>query len=252
MAKTNGTKPNSGSPGEPCCSGKNRKHAHETGGARKPRKKAVPNGQYKDPPELLTYLNAQAQLPRKDQELLNNNSAAAYLRPVGAYLRKPAELQLEHHQATVSNPPTHLNAQAQLQRKDPELLSNSPPQADIPTLIPLAQVDMTSESERCYPIRPNHSALYTPPKKILARSKEDDVTDISPYDYKTPPPPLHLSVDMISYAKTAIDSLTSEYNEQDHLTKKMKTTTMTSCLRLMTTTGMGTTNKWSLLMMTMT
>ncbi len=118
MAKTNLTKLNSGSPGEPCCSGKNRKHAHETGGARKPQKKAVPKGQRKDPPELLTYLNAQAQLPRKDQELLNSDSAAVYLRLVGAYLHKPAELQLKHHQAMIGNPPTHLNAQAQLQRKD--------------------------------------------------------------------------------------------------------------------------------------
>jgi hypothetical protein len=51
-------------------------------------------GQRKDPPELLNYLNAQAQLPRKDQETLGSNSAAA----------------LENHQATVGNPPTHLNA----------------------------------------------------------------------------------------------------------------------------------------------
>jgi hypothetical protein len=43
---------------------------------------------------------------------------------------------------------------------------------------------------------------------------------ISPYDHKTPPPPLQLSVDIISYAKTAIDGLTSEYDKQDHLTKK--------------------------------
>jgi hypothetical protein len=220
MAKTIGTKPNSGSPGEPCCSGRNRKHAHETGGVRKPRKKAVPKGQHKDPPELLTYLNAQAQLPHKDQELLNSNSAAAYLRPVGAYLHKPAELQLKHHQAMVGNPPTHLNAQAQLQRKDQESLSNSPPQAGMPTLIPLAQVDMTSESEQRYPIRPNRSALYTPPKKILARLKEVDVTDVFPYDHNTPPPPLQLTVDMISYAKTAIGGLTSEYDKQDDLTKK--------------------------------
>jgi hypothetical protein len=101
MAKTNGTNPYSGSPGEPRCSGRNRKHAHETGGARRPWKKAVPKGQCKDPPELLTYMNAQAQLPYKDQELLSSNSAAAYLCPVGAHLHKPAELQLEHHQATV-------------------------------------------------------------------------------------------------------------------------------------------------------
>ena len=77
MANTNGTNPYSGSPGEPRCSGMNRKHAHETGGARKPRKKAVPKGQRKDPPELLNYLNAQAQLPHKDQETLGSNSAAA-------------------------------------------------------------------------------------------------------------------------------------------------------------------------------
>ncbi len=173
-----------------------------------------------NPAELLTYLNAQAQLPRKDQESLSNDSAAAYLCLAGAYLRKPAELQLKHHQATVGNPPTHLNTQAQLQRKDQELLSDSLPQAGMPTLISLAQVNMTSESEQRYPIRPNRSALYTPPKKILARSKEDNVTDISPYDHNTPPPPLQLSVDMINYAKTAIDCHTSEYDEQDHLTKK--------------------------------
>jgi hypothetical protein len=136
MANIKGTNPYSGSPNEPRRSGKNRKHAHETGGARKPWKKAVPKGQCKDPPELLTYLNAQAWLPGKDQELLGSNSAAA----------------LEHHQATVRNPPTHLNAQAQLQRKDQELLSKSPPQAGMPTLIPLAQVNMTSESDQRYPI----------------------------------------------------------------------------------------------------
>jgi hypothetical protein len=184
-------------------SGRNWKHAHETGGAHKPRKKAVPKGQRKDPSECLTYLNAQAQLPRKDQESLGSNSAAA----------------LKHHQATVGNPPTHLNAQAQLQRKDQELLSKSPPQAGMPTLIPLAQVNMTSVSDRRYPIRPNRSASNAPPKKILARLKEDDVTDISPYNHKTPPPPLQLSVDMIRYAKTAIEGHTSEYNEQEHLTK---------------------------------
>ncbi len=100
MANTNGTNPYS--PGEPCCSGRNWKHAHETGGARKPQKKAVPKGQRKDPPELHNYLNAQAQLPCKDQEMLGSNSAAA----------------LKHHRATVGNPPTHLNAQGQLQRKD--------------------------------------------------------------------------------------------------------------------------------------
>jgi hypothetical protein len=51
---------------------------------------------------------------------------------------------LKHHQATVGDPPTHLNAQGQLQRKDQESLSKGPPQAGVPTLIPLAQVDMTS------------------------------------------------------------------------------------------------------------
>ncbi len=100
MANTNGTNPYS--PGEPHCSGRNWKHAHETSGARKPRKKAVPKGQRKDPPEFLNYLNAKGQLPHKDQETLGSDSAAA----------------LEHHQATVGNPPTHLNAQGQLQRKD--------------------------------------------------------------------------------------------------------------------------------------
>ncbi len=210
MAKTSGTNPYSGSPGKPRCSGRNRKHAHETGGGREPRKKAVPKGQRKDPSELLTYLNAQAQLPRKDRKSLSSDSAAAYLPPVGAYLCKPPELQLEHHQATIGNPPTHLNAQAKLQHKDQESLSDSPPQAGMPILIPLAQVDMTSESERRYPIRPNRSALYTPPKKILAISKEGNVIDISPYDHNMPPPPLQLSVDTISYAKTAIDGHTSE------------------------------------------
>ncbi len=56
MANTNGTNPYS--PGEPRCSERKWKHAHETGGARKPRKKAVPKGQCKDPLELLNYLNA--------------------------------------------------------------------------------------------------------------------------------------------------------------------------------------------------
>ncbi len=96
MANTNGTNPYS--PGEPRRSGRNWKHAHETGGACEPRKKAVPKGQCKDPPELLNYLNAQAQLPRKDQETLGSDSSAA----------------LKHHQATVGYPPTHLNAQGQL------------------------------------------------------------------------------------------------------------------------------------------
>jgi hypothetical protein len=49
--------------------------------------------------------------------------------------------------------------------------------------------------------------------------KEDNVTDISPYDHKTPPPPLQLSVDMISYAKRAIEGHTSKYDKQEHLTK---------------------------------
>ncbi len=109
MANTNGI--NAYSPSEPCCSGRNWKHAHETSVARKPRKKAVPKGQHKDPPELLNYLNAQAQLPHKDQEMLGSNSAAA----------------LKHRQATAGNPPTHLNAQGQLQRKDQESLSKGPP-----------------------------------------------------------------------------------------------------------------------------
>jgi hypothetical protein len=183
MANTNGTNPYS--LGEPCCSGRNRKHAHETGGVRKLRKKAVPKGQHKDPPKLLNYLNAQAQLLRKDQETLGSDSAAA----------------LEHHQATFGNPPTHLNAQGQLRHKDQESLSKGPPQAGMLTLIPLAQVNMTSASDRRYPIWPNRSALNTPPKKILARLQEDDVRDISLYDHKTPPPPLQLSVDTISYAK---------------------------------------------------
>jgi hypothetical protein len=119
MAKTKGTNPYSGSLGEPHRSGRNQKPADETGGARKSRKKAVPKGQRKDPPKLLTCLNAQAQVPRKDQELLSRDSAAA----------------LEHHQAMVGNPPTHPNAQAQLQRKDQESLSKSPPRAGMWTLI---------------------------------------------------------------------------------------------------------------------
>jgi hypothetical protein len=89
----------------------------------------------------------------------------------------------------------------------------------MPTLIPLAQVNMTSASDRRYPIRPNRSALNTPPKKILARLQEDNVTDISPYDHKMPPPPLQLSVDMISYAKKAIEGHTSKYDGQEHLTE---------------------------------
>jgi hypothetical protein len=106
MAKTKGTNPYSGSPGELRCSGRNQKPA-ETGGARESQKKAVPKGQRKDPPELHACLNAQAEIPRKDQESLGRDSAAA----------------LEHRQPTVSNPPTHPNAQAQLQRKDQESLS---------------------------------------------------------------------------------------------------------------------------------
>jgi hypothetical protein len=149
MANTNGTTPYS--PGEPRCSGRNRKHAHETGGARIPQKKAVPKGQRKDPPELLNYPNAQAQLPRKDQETLGSDSAAA----------------LKHHQATVGNPPTHLNAQGQLQRKDQELLSKGPPQAGMLTLIPLVQVNMTSASDQRYPIQPNCSALKDPSQENL-------------------------------------------------------------------------------------
>jgi hypothetical protein len=186
MAKTKGTHPYSGSPGEPHHSGRNQRSADETGGARKSRKKAVPKGQHKDPPELHACLNAQADVPRKDQELLGRDSAAA----------------LEHHQPTISNPPTHPNSQAQLQRKDQESLSEGPPCAGMPTLIQAAvAVGKTPESEQRYPIRPNHSAFHTPLKKILAKSKEDDVTDISPYDHKTPPPSLQLSVDMISYAQ---------------------------------------------------
>ncbi len=86
-------------------------------------------------------------------------------------------------------------------------------------MIPLAQVDMTSASDQRYPIQPNRSALNTPPKKILARLQEDNVTDISPYDHKMPPPPLQLSFDMISYAKKAIEGHTSKYDGQEHLTK---------------------------------
>jgi hypothetical protein len=78
-----------------------------------------------------------------------------------------------------------------------------------------AAVGKTPESEQCYPIRPNCSAFHTPPKKILAKLKEDDVTDMSPYDHKMPPPSFQLSVDMISYAQTAIDG----YDKQDHLTE---------------------------------
>ncbi len=102
MAKTKGTNPYSGSPGEPHCSGRNQMPADETGGAREFRKKAVPKGQRKDPLELHACLNAQAEVPCKDQELLSRDREAA----------------LEHRQPTVGNPPTHPNAQAQLQRKD--------------------------------------------------------------------------------------------------------------------------------------
>ncbi len=110
MAKTKGTHPYSGSPGEPRCSGRNQKPADETGGACESWKKAVPKGQRKDPPELHACLNAKAKVPRKDQELLGRDSAAA----------------LEHRQPTVGNPPTHPNAQAQLQHKDQESLSKYP------------------------------------------------------------------------------------------------------------------------------
>jgi hypothetical protein len=204
MAKTKGTHPYSSSLGEPRCSGRNQRSADETSGARKSRKKAVPKGQRKDPLELHACLNAQADVPRKDQKLLGRDSDAA----------------LEHRQPTVGDPPTHPNAQAQLQRKDQVLLSKSPPRAGMPTLIQAAvAVGKTPESEQCYPIWPNCSAFHTPPKKILTKLKEDDVTDISPYDHKTPPPSLQLSVDMISYAQSAIDGHNSEYNEQEHLTE---------------------------------
>jgi hypothetical protein len=150
MANIKGTNPYSVSLGELHHSGRNRKPADETGGARKSRKKAVPKGQRKDPPELLTCLNAQAQVPRKDQELLGRNSAAA----------------IEHHQATVGNPPTHPNAQAQLRRKDQESLSKSPPCAGMPTLIrAAAAVGKTPESDRHYPIRPNCSAFHEYPSQ---------------------------------------------------------------------------------------
>jgi hypothetical protein len=132
MAKTKGTNPYSGSPGEPRRSGRSQKPADETGGARKSRKKAVPKGQRKDPPELHACLNAEAEVPRKDQESLGRDSAAA----------------LEHRQPTVGNPLTHPNAQAQLQRKDQESLSKSPPCAGMPTLIrAAAAVGKTPESE---------------------------------------------------------------------------------------------------------
>jgi hypothetical protein len=49
--------------------------------------------------------------------------------------------------------------------------------------------------------------------------QENDVTDISPYNHKTPLPPLQLSVDRISYAKKAIEGHTSKYDGQEHLTK---------------------------------
>ncbi len=118
MAKTKGTHPYSGLPH---CSGRNQKPAppDEIGGACKSRKKGVPKGQRKDPPELHACLNAQAEVAPKDQESLGRDSAAA----------------LEHHQPTVSDNPTHPNAQAQLQRKDQESLCESPPPAGMPTLI---------------------------------------------------------------------------------------------------------------------
>jgi hypothetical protein len=183
-------------------SGRNQKPAppNETGGARKSWKKGVPKGQRKDPPELHACLNAQAEVACKDQESLGRDSAPA----------------LEHHQPTVGNNPTHPNAQLQHQRKDQESLCKSPPPTGMPTLIRAAvAVGKTPESERRYPIRPNRSAFHTPSKKIFAKSKEDDVTDMSLYNHKTPPPSLQLSVDMISYAQTAIDG----YDEQNHLTE---------------------------------
>ncbi len=131
MAKTKGTHPYSGLPR---CSGRNQKPAppDETGGARKSRKKGVPKGQRKDPPELHACLNAQAEVAHKDQELLGRDSAAA----------------LEHHQPTVGNNPTHPNAQAQLQRKDQESLCESPPPAGMLTLIQAAAAaGKTPESE---------------------------------------------------------------------------------------------------------
>jgi hypothetical protein len=204
MAKTEGTNPYSVALGEPCCSGRNQKPAEETGGARKSRKKAVPKGQSNEPPELHACLNAQAEVLLKDQESLGRDSAAA----------------LERRQPTVGDPPTHQNAQAQLQRKDQELLSESPPRAGMPTLIRAAVVvGKTPESERRYRIRPICSAFHTPPKKFVAKSKEDEVTDISPYDHKMPPPSPQLSVDMISYAQTAIDGHNSKYDKQEHLTE---------------------------------
>ncbi len=79
-----------------------------------------------------TCLNAQAQVPCKDQELLGRDSAAA----------------LEHHQPTVGDPPTHPNVLAQLQRKDQESLSKSPPRAGMLTLIRAAvAVGKTPESD---------------------------------------------------------------------------------------------------------
>ncbi len=98
MAKTKGTHPYSSSPHR--SGGRNQKPAPPdvTGGARKSRKKGVLKGQRKDPLELYAYLNAQAEVARKDQESLGRDSAAA----------------LEHHQPTVGNNPTHPNAQAQL------------------------------------------------------------------------------------------------------------------------------------------
>ena len=132
MAKTKGTHPYSGSPGELYCSGRNQRSADETGGARKSWKKAVPKGQRKDPPELHACLNAQAEVPHKDQESLGRDSAAA----------------LEHRQPMVGGPPTHPNAQAQLLRKDQESLSESPPCAGMLTLIQAAAaVGKTPESE---------------------------------------------------------------------------------------------------------
>ncbi len=98
MAKTKGTNPYSGSPGEPRHSGRNQKPADETGGARKSRKKAGPKGQRKNPPELHACLNAQAEVPCKDQESLGRDSAAA----------------LEHCQSMVGNPPTQPSSSARI------------------------------------------------------------------------------------------------------------------------------------------
>ncbi len=107
MAKTKGTHPYSSSPGEPRCSGRNQRSADKTGGARKSPEEGSTKGAAQGPSGITRMPERSGWCPCKDQESLDRDSAAA----------------LEYRQPTVGNPPTHLNAQAQLHRKDQESLS---------------------------------------------------------------------------------------------------------------------------------